>query len=53
MEIIELSGYSLEEKVEIAKRHLLPFQLKEHGLKGISGSDNRRCDYFIDSTLHT
>jgi ATP-dependent Lon protease len=33
MEIIELSGYSLEEKLEIAKRHLLPFQLKDHGLK--------------------
>lgn len=33
MEIIELSGYSLEEKLEIAKRHLLPFQIKEHGLK--------------------
>lgn len=33
MEIIELSGYSLEEKVEIAKRHLIPLQLKEHGLK--------------------
>ncbi|MFZ4542971.1 MAG: endopeptidase La [Saprospiraceae bacterium] len=33
MEIIELSGYSIEEKVEIAKRHLIPFQLKEHGLK--------------------
>ncbi len=33
MEIIEISGYSLEEKVEIAKKHLLPKQLKEHGLK--------------------
>lgn len=33
MEIIELSGYSLEEKVEIAKRHLIPEQRKEHGLK--------------------
>lgn len=32
MEIIELSGYSIEEKVEIAKRHLIPKQLKEHGL---------------------
>ncbi len=32
MEIIELSGYSTEEKVEIAKRHLVPKQLKEHGL---------------------
>ncbi|WP_353481675.1 endopeptidase La [Haliscomenobacter sp.] len=33
MEIIEISGYSMEEKVEIAKRHLIPEQLKEHGLK--------------------
>ncbi|MFZ1751750.1 MAG: endopeptidase La [Saprospiraceae bacterium] len=33
MEIIELSGYSTEEKVEIAKRHLVPKQLKDHGLK--------------------
>lgn len=32
MEIIEVSGYTIEEKVEIAKRHLLPKQLKEHGL---------------------
>jgi ATP-dependent Lon protease len=33
MEIIELSGYSSEEKVEIAKKHLIPKQLTEHGLK--------------------
>ena len=32
MEIIEVSGYTVEEKVEIAKRHLLPKQLKDHGL---------------------
>ncbi|MCR9065454.1 MAG: endopeptidase La [Cytophagales bacterium] len=32
MEIIELTGYTVEEKVEIAKRHLLPKQLLEHGL---------------------
>ncbi len=32
MEIIELPGYILEEKVEIARRHLIPKQLKEHGL---------------------
>ena len=34
MEIIEISGYSAEEKIEIAKRHLIPHQRKEHGLKG-------------------
>lgn len=33
MEIIEVSGYSTEEKLEIAKRHLVPKQLKEHGLE--------------------
>ena len=33
MEIINVSGYTIEEKVEIAKRHLLPKHLKEHGLK--------------------
>ena len=33
MEIIKMSGYTIEEKVEIAKKHLLPKQLKEHGLK--------------------
>ena len=32
MEIIELSSYTPEEKFEIAKRHLLPKQLKENGL---------------------
>ncbi|KAA3620554.1 MAG: endopeptidase La [Flavobacterium sp.] len=32
MEIIRVSGYTIEEKVEIAKKHLLPKQLKEHGL---------------------
>ena len=33
MEIIEINGYTVEEKVEIAKRHLLPKQLKLHGLE--------------------
>jgi len=33
MEIIQISGYSTEEKIEIAKRHLIPEQRKEHGLK--------------------
>ena len=34
MEIIELSGYTLEEKTEIAKRYLIPKQLKANGLTG-------------------
>lgn len=33
MEMIEVTGYTVEEKIEIAKRHLLPNQLKEHGIK--------------------
>ena len=33
MEIIRLSGYSVEEKIEIAKQHLIPEQRTEHGLK--------------------
>lgn len=33
MEIIELQGYSTEEKIEIAKDHLIPQVLEEHGLK--------------------
>ncbi|MCG9792982.1 endopeptidase La [Flavobacterium algicola] len=32
MEIIKMSGYTIEEKVEIAKQHLFPRQLKEHGM---------------------
>jgi ATP-dependent Lon protease len=33
MEVIEVTGYTLEEKVEIAVKHLVPKQLSEHGLK--------------------
>lgn len=33
MEIIEVTGYTQEEKVEIAKKHLVPKQRKEHGVK--------------------
>ncbi len=33
MEIIDVTGYTLEEKVEIAKKHLIPKQRTEHGLK--------------------
>jgi len=33
MEVIRLPGYTEDEKVEIAKRHLLPKQVKDHGIK--------------------
>ena len=35
LEIIELSGYAVEEKIEIAKRHLFPKEQEAHGLKGL------------------
>ncbi|MBZ5588665.1 MAG: endopeptidase La [Acidobacteriia bacterium] len=44
MEVIELSGYTEEEKVQIARRHLIPKQVRENGLKG---SEVR----FVDSGL--
>ena len=36
LEIIQLSGYSVEEKIEIAKRHLIPKQKELHGLNKVS-----------------
>ena len=36
MEIIELTGYTEDEKVNIAKKFLIPRQIKEHGLEGVS-----------------
>ncbi|MEO1259155.1 MAG: endopeptidase La [Bacteroidota bacterium] len=41
MEIIYINGYSMEEKIEIAKRHLIPEQRKEHGLKATHISLNK------------
>ncbi len=34
MEIIEMTGYTIEEKLQIAKKYLVPKQRKDHGLKG-------------------
>jgi len=42
MEIIEVNGYTVEEKIEIAKRHLLPKQIKEHGIKKSDISIDKR-----------
>jgi ATP-dependent Lon protease len=36
LEIIDLSGYAVEEKIEIAKRHLVPKQKEAHGLKNMN-----------------
>jgi ATP-dependent Lon protease len=46
MEVIDLSGYTEEEKLVIARKHLLPKQLSEHGLKA-------RQIQFSDSALRT
>ena len=40
MEVIRVPGYTEDEKVEIAKRHLIPEQVKEHGLKAKEFSMN-------------
>ncbi len=41
MEIIYINGYSMEEKTEIARRHLIPEQRKEHGLKATDVTLNK------------
>ncbi|MDI1242005.1 MAG: endopeptidase La [bacterium] len=43
MEIISLSGYTEEEKLEIAKRHLVPKQVEENGLKTADVKFDRRA----------
>jgi ATP-dependent Lon protease len=43
MEIIEITGYTLEEKVEIAKKHLIPKQRKEHGLNAKQVSFDKKA----------
>lgn len=42
MEIIEVNGYTVEEKIEIAKRHLLPKQIREHGIQASDISLDKR-----------
>ena len=49
MEIIEISGYSTEEKTEIAKKHLVPKQLEAHGLKSKEAIVNNSVLQFIIS----
>ena len=50
LEIIEVSGYTDEEKVEIAQRHLWPRQLDRHGLEGVSVSDELMLQIVRDYT---
>ena len=47
MEIIEVSGYTIEEKIEIAKKHLIPRQKTEHGLKSRDLTFDKRSIQFI------
>ncbi len=42
MELIEVNGYTVEEKIEIAKRHLLPKQIEEHGITSKDISVDRK-----------
>ncbi len=49
MEIIEITGYTVEEKVEIAKRHLLPKQIEMHGLqKGQVRVAKKAMEYMVE-----
>ncbi len=49
MELIEVSGYILEEKVEIAKRHLIPQQLENHGIpKGTIRFSKNILGYIVE-----
>ena len=49
MEIIDLSGYVLQEKVEIGERHLLPKQKEEHGLQDLKFAiPKRTMEHIID-----
>ena len=49
MEVIELAGYTEDEKLQIAKRYLVPRQIERNGLKQVAGSRSptRRCATII------
>ncbi|HOP12928.1 endopeptidase La [Lentimicrobium sp.] len=50
MEVIEITGYLLEEKIEIARRHLIPKQLSEHGVQpGQLGFGKKIIELIIDA----
>lgn len=50
MEVIEINGYTVEEKLNIAKKHLIPEQRKEHGLKA---NDLRFTDKGINKIIES
>ena len=52
MDVIQLSGYTYEEKLGIAKRYLVPKQLKAHGLKRIAHLDPRQDAAPRDRRVH-
>jgi ATP-dependent Lon protease len=45
MEIIELNGYTTDEKLHIAKNHLIPKQLRENGLSGENGTEKFHVEF--------
>jgi ATP-dependent Lon protease len=50
MELINVSGYIIEEKVEIARRHLVPKELKNHGLKpGALSLSKKILEYLVEN----
>jgi ATP-dependent Lon protease len=50
MELIEVSGYIVEEKIEIARRHLVPKQLEAHGIKKVQIEFTRKAlEYIIEN----
>nr|WP_321450205.1 endopeptidase La [uncultured Carboxylicivirga sp.] len=50
MELIDVSGYILDEKVEIARRHLLPHQMENHGIdKGKLSINKNVLGYIVES----
>jgi ATP-dependent Lon protease len=49
MELIEVNGYTVEEKVEIGKRHLLPKQIAEHGIsKDVISIDKKVLEKIVE-----
>ncbi len=53
MELINVSGYIIEEKVEIARKHLVPKELKNHGLKSTAVVlSSKVLEYVVENYTH-